>query len=250
MKVSYSSSTRAALVVAAGAVGLFFLWRSRGEAPSIPHAAGTSAPATAAAAPQGAAGALPAGPQLADEASADEYEDNPIGDILHRILANDRQLDAFMYYHHRPLLDPAAIVKFHELLSDQATFAAVKHDLLYPEETKVDQAGNIKRLMKIDYLRDALEWKENPRRDELIGLVSEIILTDNYPAGMGMDMRLSLSGNKMELYALLSEIAPDRASAALQAAKGTRLEAMVAYIASSIQERKQLEARLETEVKP
>jgi hypothetical protein len=127
-------------------------------------------------------------------------------------------------------------------------FASVKHDLLYPEETKVDLAGNIKRLMKIDYLREALEWKENPERATLIALVSELILTDNFPPGMAMDMRLSLSGNKRELYELLYEMAPDRARAALQASKGTRLEKLIAYIDDSLQRRRALEASLENEV--
>ena len=104
--------------------------------------------------------------------------------------------------------------------------------------------------MKIDYLREALEWAENPQRAELIALVEEMLLTDNYPPGMGMDMRVSLSGNKMELYELLSDVAPDQAAALLQSTKGTRLEPLLAYIANSLEVRKQIEANLETEVRP
>lgn len=250
MKVAYKRSTRGALIVAATAVALFFLWRSHGEMAPMPASqpVGQGTPALAPGSPQIAANSPSPAPSLVEELADDDYEDNPIGDVLHRILANDRQLDAFMYYHNRPLLDDASAAKFHELLSDPATFAAVKHDLLYPEETRAEEAGNIKRLMKIDYLRDALEWKENPRRGELVALVSEIILTDNYPAEMTMDMRVSLSGNKMELYQLLYEIAPDQASAALLASRGTRLEPMIAHIASSTEARKRFEAGLPTEV--
>lgn len=178
------------------------------------------------------------------------HEDNPLGDVLQRVLSNDRPLAAFKYYHHRPLLDEASKARYHTLLSDPAVFASVKHDLLYPEETKVDLAGNIKRLMKIDYLREALEWKENPERATLIALVAELILTDNLPPGMAMDMRLSLSGNKRELYELLYEIAPDRARATLQAAQGTRLQKLIAYIDNSLQVRRDLEANLENQVIP
>jgi len=173
----------------------------------------------------------------------DDYYDNPLAEALLRVLAKDPQLKAFKYYHHRPLLDEGSLAKYHAMLSDPAVFAIVKHDLLYPAETKVDQESEFKRLMKIDYLREAAEWKENPRRDELIGLITSAILTDNYPPGMGMDMRLSLSGNKRELFALLEDVAPDQAGEILAASRGTRLEPLIAYVSESVARSKRLEAQ-------
>jgi len=190
-------------------------------------------------------------PQVAtpdDEPTSDDYEDNSMGDFIHTILVNDKMLDTYMYYHNRPLLDEGSLVQYHQILSDRSMLADVKGDLLYPEEKKATPVGNIRRLMKIDYLRDALDWKENPRREEVLSLIAEMLLTDNYPADMGMDMRISLSGNKMELYELLAQEAPDRAEAVLEKAKGTRLEAMLAYIANSLEVRKQIERNLENEV--
>jgi hypothetical protein len=257
MKVSYGRGILAALVVAAGAVAVLFWWRhggaaatqssTRGNAPARAHAPDLAALRAPSSTKQGAepTNATPDEPPVSDD-----YDDNPLANVLRPLLANDVQLDTFMYYHNRPLLDAASNVRYHEFLSDPAMFSNVKHDLLYPEETKVSQGASIKRLMKIDYLREALEWKENPQRAELIALVEELILTDNYPAGMTMDMRLSLSGNKMELYELLSDVAPDRALAVLEASKGTRLEEMLAWIANSLQTRRQIEASLETEVRP
>ena len=251
MKVSFGRRTLTALVVVAGAVAVFFWWSNRGQAveplSSTPGTAqGTHtqqigrAPELLAADPSNSDGTPP----------SDDYDDNPMANILRPLLANDVQLDTFMYYHNRPLLDEAGTKRYHEFLSDPAMLAAVKHDLLYPEETKVDVAGNVKRLMKIDYLREAVEWQDNPARGEIITQVGDMLLTDNYPAGMGMDMRLSLSGNKMELYELLSEVAPDQAAALLQASKGTRLENLLGYIANSLQVRHQIEANLDTEVHP
>ena len=185
-----------------------------------------------------------------ESAIADDLEDNILGDVLLRVLSNDPQLAAFKRYHRRPLLDEASKTRYRELLSDPAVLASVKHDLLYPEETKANQAGDIKRLMKIDYLREALEWKGNPARGALIALVAELIVTDNFPPAMGMDMRLSLSGNKRELYALLYEVAPDRAKSTLRASRGTRLEQLLAYIDDSLQTQRRLEASAETEVAP
>lgn len=254
MKVSFGRSILVALVVAAGAAAVFF-WLSSRDHAGAPQSA---SPGNHAHAQQVALNAPSLG--SADNAQpatnpnepppSDDYDDNPMANVLRPILANDVQLDTFMYYHNRPLLDEASKAHYHEFLSDPAMLAAVKHDLLYPEETKVDAAGNIKRLMKIDYLHEAVEWQDNPARGEIISQVADMLQTDNYPAGMGMDMRLSLSGNKMELYELLSEVAPDQASALLQSSKGTRLEPLLAYIANSLQVRKQIEANLETEVRP
>jgi hypothetical protein len=256
MKVSYGRGLLAVLVVAAGAVAIFIWWnRDQAAAPvsakapvraQLPHPTGPSSLSADAKATNPA----PANPSPDEPPPSDDFDDNPLANVLRPLLANDVQLDTFMYYHNRPLLDAASNVHYHEFLSDPAMFANVKHDLLYPEETKISQGASIKRLMKIDYLREALEWAENPQRAELIALVEEMLLTDNYPAGMGMDMRISLSGNKMELYELLSDVAPDRALAVLQKSKGTRLEAMLAWIANSLETRKQIEAKLDTEVRP
>src|SRR5882724_4079223 len=203
MKVSFGRRTLAALVFVAGAVAVLFWWSNRGQAVEPLSSTSENAREThtqqIARTPEPLAG----DPSNGDGSPpSDDYDDNPMANILRPLLANDVQLDTFMYYHNRPLLDEASTVRYHEFLSDPAMLAAVKHDLLYPEETKVDAAGNIKRLMKIDYLHEAVEWQENPARGEIISQVGDMLLTDNYPAGMGMDMRLSLSGNKMELYEL------------------------------------------------
>jgi len=257
MKVSYGRGTLAVLVIAAGAIAVLFWWKrgdagerapvTRGGPPHVaeqvslrPRPPGTSHSSTT----------EPARENPDEPPVSDDFDDNPLANVLRPLLANDVQLNTFMYYHNRPLLDAANNARYHEFLSDPAMFANVKQDLLYPEETQVSQGANIKRLMKIDYLREALEWAENPQRAELIALVEEVLLTDNYPAGMRMDMRISLSGNRMELYELLSDVAPDRALAVLQKSKGTRLEAMLSWIASSLDTRKQIEAKLDTEVRP
>jgi hypothetical protein len=261
MKVSFGRRTRAVLFVVAGALVIVVLsFRSRGPAseagpakaspladrsslPALPQVPAPAVPTVES--PEEEVVELPRGTPLNDD-----YDDNPMAEVLRPILASDRHLKVFRHYYNRPLLGEADREKYRKLLSDVSTFAEVKHDLLYPEETTVDQAGNIKRLMKIDYLRAALEWKDNPMREQLLATIEEVILTDNYPPGMGMDMRLSLSGNKKELYELLVEFAPDRASAVLAASRGTRLEGMVAFFDKSLQERQANEAASGAEVKP
>jgi len=246
MKVSYRRGLSIALAVAAGAVVVAWAWRT--GAPAQPVTAGAATPAASPGHPRSAtgqpafAGAMPP--------DVDPYADSPIGDVMHRVVDNDQQLHAFKALYDRPLLDEDSLEQYHALLSDPATLAAVEHDLLYPEETKADQTSSIKRLMKIDYLHEALDWKDNPQHALVVGVVTDVILTDNYPPDMGMDMRVSLSGNKQELFQLLDQYEPAQTLAVLEKSKGTRLEAMVAWIARSNETRKQLETKLENQVTP
>ncbi len=248
MKVSYRRGLSIALAAAAGAAVAVWAWRTSEPAQPVTEAAGAATPAASpdhtrsATQPPMFAGTMPP--------DVDPYGENPIGDVMHRVVDNDQQLHTFKAFYDRPLLDEDSLKQYHALLSDPATLAAVEHDLLYPEETKADQASSIKRLMKIDYLHEALDWKDNPQHALVVGTVTNVILTDNYPPDMGMDMRVSLSGNKQELFQLLDQYEPTQAQAVLQASKGTRLEAMVAWIAKSNETRKQLESKLENQVTP
>jgi hypothetical protein len=252
MKLSFGRVSAAAAVVV-GLVVVFMMSRGEDADEAPPAAAARAAAPPPATAHGGAFKTAVPEPLLAaggDPARPDDYEDHPLADVMHKILANDHQLNMFMYYYNRPLLDEADREKYHQLLSDRSVYAGVEHDLLYPEETKADQASNIKRLMKIDFVREALEWKDNPQRGELIAMVKDMLLTDNYPPAMGMDMRLSLSGNKMELYEMLDDMVPDQAAAALKASRGTRLEKMFDYFVTHIEAGKQIQASAESQVKP
>jgi hypothetical protein len=248
MKVSFRRRLSIALVAAAAVVVAAWAWRTSEPAQPVTATAGAATPAASpdhtpsATRPPMFGGTMPP--------DVDPYGENPLGDVMHRVVDNDQQLHAFKAFYDRPLLDEDSRKQYHALLSDPATLAAVEHDLLYPEETKADQASSIKRLMKIDYLHEALDWKDNPQHALVVGVVTNVILTDNYPPAMGMDMRMSLSGNKQELFQLLDEYEPAKAKALLQASKGTRLEAMVAWIATSNETRKQLESKLENQVIP
>jgi hypothetical protein len=253
MKVSFARARAAAAVVVVGLVVVFLVSRDDGPDPAPAASATPAAAAAPAAAPAGPFKTAVPEPSLTaagDPARPDDYEDHPLADVMHKVLASDHQLNTFMYYFNRPLLDEADKEKYHQLLADRSVYAGVEHDLLYPEETTADQASNIKRLMKIDFVREALEWKDNPQRGEMISMVKDMLLTDNYPADMAMDMRLSLSGNKMELYEMLNDMAPDQAAAILKASRGTRLEKMFDYFVTHIEAGKQIQASADSQVAP
>jgi hypothetical protein len=182
--------------------------------------------------------------------TSDDWDDNVLGDLLRNIVDEDKNLGTFLYYYEHVLLDSESRKQYDKLLSDEQMYAEIKHDLLYPGETQETLQGNVKRMLKIDYLHEALEWDENPSRDALLDTIEQILLEDNFTDELGTDMRLSLATNKMELYALLFDKAPARAAGVVEGAKGTRLEALIDFIADSIALRRKTELSLASEVRP
>ncbi|MDC3962711.1 hypothetical protein [Polyangium jinanense] len=257
-----SKRTRAVAALALGALGGLFLLR-RGEiAAHTPHA--TVAIQGHETNPVIDREVAPTAPRLSLEApaetatqdeepatpSSDEWDDNPLGDLLRNIVDKDKNVGTFLYYYEHVLLDRESRKQYEKLLSDQTMYAEVKQGLLHPGETRETLQGNMTRMVKIDYLREALVWGENPSHEALLDTIEQILLADNFTEEMGTDMRLSIATNKMELYALLFDHAPERAAGVVQAAKGTRLEALIDFIANSIAQRRKNELSLATEVRP
>jgi hypothetical protein len=170
------------------------------------------------------------GKMLAEVVTSEDYQGS-LEQLKKSIHKEDERLALFSYYHERVLPDSVSRERFHELLSDSGMLAHVQRGLLFPGEKRETLRGNIKRLMQIDYLRDALSWKENPRREQILSAVKDMILEDNFLPEYGEDMRVSLAANKMELYELLYAQDPKRAEALVTEARGSRLEALMTHLA-------------------
>ncbi|TKD03811.1 hypothetical protein [Polyangium fumosum] len=173
------------------------------------------------------------------EERAEEDEEAP--KFVEKVVREDPALAEIYYFRQHVLLDPIEREQYHELLADEWMLDKVRKDLLHPPEIHETVQGNTKRLMEIDFLRDAVAWAENPSREEVLSTIEAMILADNYPDGMGMDMRISISGNKMELYSLLYEFAPERAAGLVDKARGTKVAQLVEYLSTAIPARKQRE---------
>jgi hypothetical protein len=152
-----------------------------------------------------------------------------------KIFKSDPKLAQFDYFREHVLLDSVSREDYRKLLADKEMLEQTRKDLLHPTDAKESMSGNVKRLMKIDYLREALSWKEHPGRGELMGLVENIILEDSFTSQMDPTIKRSLAATKMELYQILSDQDPARALALVEKAEGTRLEKMLQYFAESNQ---------------
>src|SRR5262245_52599878 len=107
MKVSHRRRIVVALLAVAVAAGVVFSGRATWNAVHGPGAevgaANAPAPSAGVAGASGTAGQEPSLAASGDPAQTDDYEDNPLHDVIHQVLANDPQLTAFMHYYNRPL---------------------------------------------------------------------------------------------------------------------------------------------------
>lgn len=159
-------------------------------------------------------------------------------DILkQKLFKKEPKLAQFDYFREHVLLDSVTREDYRKLLADKAMLEKVRNDLLHPTDLKDTNESNVKRLMEIDYLREAMDWKEHPERKDLLAEVERIILEDSFTADMPVDVKRSLAASKMELYEIYSAQAPERALALVGEARGTRLEKMLEYFGEHNQRR-------------
>ena len=154
-----------------------------------------------------------------------------------KLFKKEPKLAQFDFFREHVLPDSNMRNDYHELLADKAMLAQVRQDLLYSMESKDSMESNVKRLMEVDYLREAMNWKDHPDRKDVLSEVESIILEDSFNAQMPMSVKRSITASKLELYELLSNQDPARALALVDQARGTRLEKMLAYFADYNQRR-------------
>lgn len=166
-------------------------------------------------------------------------------DVLkQKIFKTEPKLAQFDFFREHALLDSNSREDYHALLSDKAMYTQVRQALLRPEGLEDTMEDNVKRLLQIDYLREALDWKENPEREHLLSTVEAIILEDSFRDTMPEELKRSVAASKTELFEILHGHAPERAQALVTAARGTRLEKLLEYIDGYNQRRLELERKL------
>lgn len=166
----------------------------------------------------------------------DEYDQS---EVMRAVLGGDSMLSEFWGYHKQVLKDEEQREGYRALLSNPTMLAKVREDLRSPGETDQAFQRNLKQLIEIDYLREALDWEDNPRREEILGLIEELILEDTFGQGRDTGMRYSLATVKRELYELLHDHDPARARGVVEASRGSRLEELIAFIAGDLERRHQ-----------
>jgi hypothetical protein len=155
--------------------------------------------------------------------------------VKQKLFKTEPKLAQFDYFREHVLLDSNGRKDYQTLLADRTMYEQTRNVLLHPGDAKDSMESNVKRLMHIDYLREALAWKENPERPHLLSALEGIILEDSFDPAMDADVKRSLAATKFELFELLYKQEPERAKALVGAARGTRLEKLLEYIATRTQ---------------
>lgn len=152
--------------------------------------------------------------------------------VKQQIFKTEPKLASFDRFRQHVLLDSRGRGEYQALLADKEMYEQTRQALLHPTDAKDSMESNTRRLMQIDYLREALSWRENPERRHLLSAVEGIILEDSFGPMMPPDVKRSVAATKMELYEILYEQEPKKARALVEAARRTRLEGMLEYIAA------------------
>ncbi|MET0403071.1 MAG: hypothetical protein ABW123_11740 [Cystobacter sp.] len=161
-----------------------------------------------------------------------------------KLFKREPGLARFDYFREHVLLDSQGRADYQVLLADKALMEHNRRALLHPPDEHDTMESNVERLLRIDYLRESLAWKDNPERGHLMSEVERIILEDSFSPTMPADVKRSLAATKLELYELLYDQSPERARALVGAARRTRLEKMMEYIAERNQSRLRMEHAL------
>ncbi|WNZ64070.1 hypothetical protein QEG98_10525 [Myxococcus sp. MxC21-1] len=115
------------------------------------------------------------------------------------------------------------------LFKDREVIDAAKADLLATGERTFSADAQFRRLYQVEFLGSALEWKDNPERPALLNDLEELLRADNLNPDMELELRRSLSGDKVELFMILLHNDRARAESMLQDLHGSRLGALLEH---------------------
>lgn len=170
------------------------------------------------------------------------------GELIEQVLQEDKKLGLFMHYHKTVLLDEKGRDEYRKLLADPELMTAMANDLMDPGKGEVEPKEQYHRLMQIDYLEAALNWKDNPQRQKVLALTGNVILKDNFSSDQNMDRRQMLAGGKMELYRLMYEQDVSKALDLVVQAQGTRMERLIFWMGEENLRRRAREEQIRTEM--
>jgi hypothetical protein len=154
-----------------------------------------------------------------------------------KIFKTEPELARFDYFREHILLDASGRKDYEALLADPRMYEQLRRTLGSSTEAEESLESSIKRLMRIDYLREALAWRQNPAREQLVATVEGILLERSFSPELSLHARRSMAATRMELYEIFADQEPERASALVEAAKGTSLEKLLQFIAAHNQRR-------------
>jgi hypothetical protein len=169
-------------------------------------------------------------------------------ELMAQILKKDKKLGMFMDYHNTVLMSAQRRDEYRKLLADADMMKYMADALMDPGSGRVDPEEYYHRLMQVDYFEAALAWKDNPQREKVLGVMSDIVAKDNFQGGQDTTRRQMLGGTKMEVYRLMYEQDPAKTRELMAQAKGTRMEGMVTWMGEEEIRRRTREQQIQKEV--
>jgi hypothetical protein len=154
---------------------------------------------------------------------------SPLDALRQRVMAANPDIAQFRQLQRKVLLKPQEKEMLRGMYKDRELIEAAKRDLLAADEKTFTEEGQFKRLYRVEYLGMGLEWKENPERQALLKDVEEVILARNIQADQDLELRRSLSGDKVELFMVMLYNDRKRAEELLASVRGTDLEKLLKY---------------------
>jgi hypothetical protein len=146
--------------------------------------------------------------------------------ILETVLAEDPSLGAFHVLREKVIRTAKEKADYRNLLADKSFLADAFNELESAGGNKeLDQSEEVRRLLRVQYINAALDWKENPSRSVALDAVRKILLS-RIPSGSTIhsDALGSLLGDRFDLFQHLMISDPDEAQRLLRQAKGTSSE--------------------------
>jgi hypothetical protein len=193
--------------------------------------------------------------KVAQGAPANDTAEDPLAppplmpdEIIASILKKDEKLARFRGYHNRVLLDGPTREEYRKVLADPEVMNAMAEGLMDPGKGPAEPEEQYRRLMQIDYFKAALNWKDNPKRGELLALTGKVIGHDNFSNEQPKDRREMLAGGKMELYRMMFEEDAGKAAEMVASAKGSRMEPLVSWMAEENVRRMKKEEEIRKEM--
>ncbi|GEL75133.1 hypothetical protein MVI01_69170 [Myxococcus virescens] len=154
---------------------------------------------------------------------------SPLDAVRQRVMAANPDLAQFRHLQRKVLRKGDEQASLQSLFKDREVIDAAKADLLATGERTFSADAQFRRLYQVEFLGSALEWKDNPERPALLNDLEELLRADNLNPDMELELRRSLSGDKVELFMILLHNDRARAESMLQDLHGSRLGALLEH---------------------
>ncbi|NVJ02667.1 hypothetical protein HV824_31735, partial [Myxococcus sp. AM009] len=128
---------------------------------------------------------------------------SPLDAVRQRVMAANPDLAQFRHLQRKVLRKGDEQASLQSLFKDREVINAAKQDLLATGERTFSEDAQFRRLYQVEFLGSALEWKDNPERPALLNDLEELLRADNLDPDMELELRRSLSGDKVELFMIL-----------------------------------------------